>query len=1192
MGDQRRTDSSHDVHPTPKAKAREHDEEREDHDTKFGERQVQARSWSDTPVTAGPDAYHKGIGDQSKLPDQLQAAIDAKDKAQIFAVLGKMNYTTRQEALRKLNEMAPVLGGADTLRAADMCRASLAVTLDAALLTSPKPTLHEMRAYLAVMHPHDLFALLDNRRLALLRATYPGSVRALIPQITDQAAFDIPGLIRWYIETTPPATVAREMLSAASGAEAHTRGTCLHELGRAGWLWVSHITDEMALTTSSGVIAMYLAFAKDDDTKAFLHKKYTVSTGAKKTSARPRDERNEIIKGGSVDEIMSTSGAAGASKQEQLAWLLEKPKLTIEEVRLAVSEWNSETTGFTSASLEKLYRRFPDSTPADIFGAVPDQVFKLGIESKALRPWFVDKAVPNEILQFVTHDPNKIAELCNWLVAHKTGYGWVYKLGGGRYDYLLRRFVLECPEQNVVQYVKTYILADHVRAGGTELTSAPIDATAHQSSRATLDETLANGTPRGDRDAKQIGSDVDALSDDEVAVLRNDTVKMKTLLERSTVETVSRLIHRIDPKLRDVFNFAPPGVALGLAEWIRTRPAGDVLEALGHHGAGARARTLLPSIGALELFPQLSVDTLLQQVLLRNPVIATWIIETSEPVFALTMLGSAACAAPAVKGLDAGSAENLPPGEILPAPARDGLARLVQHAKGDLHDALAGKLKEKPAGRDDADWQQDNVQILKDAEGKGLVAALTMAFESDPTAEVVLKICRTHARDVDALMHRPELVAKVRDKLPLSLGLVFPDVSLVAVMKSPASTKWFFDTTPPWEILHQCEVLEMRTAIVALLDDGDDKKNATARAWARDIPRGKALSVSEKAIVKAIAVEAKSHEARRLMFMARFDVRIDQAFDAKELDKLWATLERVPEAHISQGSVKNFTEFSGGEAGGVYEDGMIQLADSSSMGKGFGQYDQQGHTMTRDEIKKSFGLDDKMLNKWVADGRVSEENGDFKLVHRHDPDPMTTTVLHEVGHAVDHMLGNHSELVFQLAGWRAHTEADFDQWATDLGGWSSVKAEDQKQIRDVWMMWMSSSRGDQAHESVGDMVADDHAAVAKKYAYVGVVQLAQKKSLAARRDPGIIGDKAAFASHKHQRWYSMKVDGLRAAPSDYSLTAPGEYFAECYAFYYKDFDNTPQTADKKGVSLAPWIKTWFDKNIDTITHNPAGKKTS
>ncbi len=97
--------------------------------------------------------------------------------------------------------------------------------------------------------------------------------------------------------------------------------------------------------------------------------------------------------------------------------------------------------------------------------------------------------------------------------------------------------------------------------------------------------------------------------------------------------------------------------------------------------------------------------------------------------------------------------------------------------------------------------------------------------------------------------------------------------------------------------------------------------------------------------------------------------------------------------------------------------------------------------------------------------------------------------------------------------------------------------------------------------------------------------------MVSRIDPTIMGNRAAFVSHPHQRFYTMNTRGLLAAPSDYSLTAPGEYFAECYYIYYRDFDGKPGSEANKGRALAPWIKTWFDKNIDSTTHNPqAGKQ--
>lgn len=258
--------------------------------------------------------------------------------------------------------------------------------------------------------------------------------------------------------------------------------------------------------------------------------------------------------------------------------------------------------------------------------------------------------------------------------------------------------------------------------------------------------------------------------------------------------------------------------------------------------------------------------------------------------------------------------------------------------------------------------------------------------------------------------------------------------------------------------------------------------------------------------------------------------------------------------------------------------------------EGVYSYDRSGAgvLMPKDEAMQNLGLDDAAFKQWVTDGRLTTGDGGktYRLHYNAAKDSLSATLLHELGHAVYHMLGDHPEVIFDLAGWRAHTEADFDGWAAELGGWDTVAPEDQKQIREVWQMWLSSSRGDTAHESVGDMVASTHPAVAKKYASVGVVQLAQQKKLVNRKDPAMINGRAALVSHAQQRWYTLDKRGLLAAPSDYSLTAPGEYFAECYYLYYRDFDGTPETAEKKGFTLAPWIKKWFDKNVDNTTHNP------
>jgi hypothetical protein len=68
--------------------------------------------------------------------------------------------------------------------------------------------------------------------------------------------------------------------------------------------------------------------------------------------------------------------------------------------------------------------------------------------------------------------------------------------------------------------------------------------------------------------------------------------------------------------------------------------------------------------------------------------------------------------------------------------------------------------------------------------------------------------------------------------------------------------------------------------------------------------------------------------------------------------------------------------------------------------------------------------------------------------------------------------------------------------------------------------------------------------------------------------------------------YSVPVTTMHSAPTAYAMTAPAEFFAECYMSYYLSYDGTPQTAPRKGELVAPWIKRWFDAHIDRLGESP------
>jgi hypothetical protein len=253
-------------------------------------------------------------------------------------------------------------------------------------------------------------------------------------------------------------------------------------------------------------------------------------------------------------------------------------------------------------------------------------------------------------------------------------------------------------------------------------------------------------------------------------------------------------------------------------------------------------------------------------------------------------------------------------------------------------------------------------------------------------------------------------------------------------------------------------------------------------------------------------------------------------------------------------------------------------------------YNRTGDTakMTRAEAKAAFQLTDEQLDQWVADQRMTRKDDVYEMAPAPQPDRFSGTALHEIGHAVDDRLGDNTELIYGLAGWRQYGEADFEAWATDLGSWDRVKAADKPKIKEAWLVWTNSSNAaGRPGASLRDMVAWDHPAIRDEYADagVGVVALA-RGSQGSSGDPFVANGRAYIMNGLYQKMYSVPMRTVHAAPSQYAMTAPAEYFAECYMAYYLTSDGTPQTAARKGELVAPWIKTWLDKNVDRMSHNP------
>ena len=116
-------------------------------------------------------------------------------------------------------------------------------------------------------------------------------------------------------------------------------------------------------------------------------------------------------------------------------------------------------------------------------------------------------------------------------------------------------------------------------------------------------------------------------------------------------------------------------------------------------------------------------------------------------------------------------------------------------------------------------------------------------------------------------------------------------------------------------------------------------------------------------------------------------------------------------------------------------------------------------------------------------------------------------------------------------------------------------------------------------------VGQSHPAVAPRYHDVGVVAFA-KSGHGDSNNPYVANGRAYLLNGMYQHMYSVPVTTMHAAPTAYAMTAPGEYFAECYMSYYLPYDGTPATVTRKGELVAPWIKRWFDGHIDRLGEAP------
>ncbi len=914
--------------------------------------------------------------------------------------------------------------------------------------------------------------------------------------------------------------------------------------------------------------------------------------------------RERLIAAASLDQLYVMTEVLGLYTAEQFEWLLESPHATVEGLRSISASWGGVAVdlAITPANLKKLHTRFAGVGPAELFGTQTKDLYERALTNAPLRRWCTKGADPVQLLQLVTVRHDAVALMWRALVADGVKTDWVHQLGTGRDDAALRMLAVNCPDRAIGSWIKDHLLGDRIVTESASNTVIPIpEGALERNARRRLAEGIEHG-----ESSREIGRRTSELTEADAARIRSNPDELSNVLLTIEEPWVSRALFKLQPTAADVLRYADVN-APGVVAYLRTRPATETVDALADP---VIANRMFFRIGSpFTRVPALMEPGTLAAALLRNHDVLAWILRTTDARYALTLLGHASVAAAAGKAFTREALDLLPSTIELSPAEKAALERIAKHVKSTI---VAERLRERGV-LEDEDVEEDTEaapstvkaptdenQLVESRQHLidlvlqhgDLEGALGAVLAGDPDPFVVLAVCRARSEGALAFFtdeNNTRLIEKLRKALKESPISVFPQVPYYVYLHSAPGRRWLFETEPAPILLQE---LTAPDAPISLLTRPLDKLDYGASAWVRALPTGTQLSAREQRSVRTVFDAVKTDQAARAMFGVRFGASAADSYTKAELVRLWGVLERLPPSHAAQAAVTGFYEFKHeGGAAGLYGDHAISLREGLLRKNDDDDAFDQGMQLTGEQVMAAYRIDQKQLDARVAQGHFELKEtpeGPRYEVKPQSQKLLDSVVLHEVGHRVDDILGKHNELVYGLAGWREFGESDIPAFAQEFGGWDKVRPADQPRIVEAWQVWFNSTQGD-ATTGLDAFVGEAHPARSKDYKGVGIVGIARQNKPLNAYDVTPVAGKVPVAHHGYSKLYRVPVTTLHAAPSTYSMTAPAEFFAECYAEYYRAYDGTPKTEDKKGGHLAGWIKAWFDANIDKLAFNPSRK---
>lgn len=1195
------------------------------------------------------DHMFAGVGDQYAASAEMGQILDrGVPVAGLVPKVANLDATRREEVARRIADVAKAASGNEVLQIGDLVGLPPTNKIRAALVAVPPPTTNALRAHAMELSIEERISLLDDKTRKLLESHFTEPAQT-IPGIAELGAAvrKHPELVGWYLRTTPPRVVALAMMRMQLFDDERAEiAAIFNGIGRDAWKWALELDVAAAQLMWNGNAGDWAKLTTDKEAAKHLESLPTATTfhkgnlpgGSKRLrdmvpahgvdvaavvaalqEARSHEHylddvrtltaspyRERLIAAATLDQIEMMTNVFSLDTTVQLEWYLNSPLATVEAIRPITTAWpegSVESVGEHPKLVGKLMAKFPAAGPTDFFGHKARALYPLALKNAAVRKWCTVNADPRDLFELVTQKTPQIATMWRAIIADGVAADWYKGLGtgvGGKNDERLRMLALGTPDLTASSWIRNTLLGDYVE---DKVNSSPmkVDAVAYESN---ADERFHAGLQNVE--TQDLGQRTSELSADEVAKLHADPAALAQLLPRLHDPWLLRNLMRIQPVLATVLAHANL-LDKGLPAYIRQRPSSELVAAFQQDDIELRVTGYIHT--PFETFPALREPAVLAQVLTR-PTTLKWLLEREAPGYVMSLLAHPVAGKAAAK-LFGPQHLALIPDVMHRKEERAAVEKFAAFLHEPYKSDVMGKAEDPADYEDEEDveeqassrppkaprggFKREDVQARHDeldaalATGdlrKGLDIVLT-----DPVSlQNVLAVCRERHDGAAKLLGQSQheaTVKKLKEAVGVSPLALFPSLPYYAYFHTPTARTWLFESESAIDILKEMANEPQLAKLILDKLDASSEKDTSIAAWLARMPKGTALTAQEQNFVKRMFDSSHSAIAARKLFEIRFGTTPSSTFTKEELTKVWQMFELVPDAHIEMGAVHGFTEsktlggysglFSPGDQRIDIEDNLVNAGKPNTM------FDQKME-LTREQLIAAYGYDDQQIKARVAAGQIDEKTTAKGL--RYVIKPVTTklldtTVLHEIGHAVDHMLGERTELVYGLAGWKEFGESDIDELAKDLGGWDRVKPTDQERIKDAWAVWLNSRTDD----GLDKFIPDDHPALADKYKGVGIVDLGRRKESPSIFQ-GPMNGRYTIVSHKYQRFYRVPEKTRNAAPSSYSMTAPAEWFAECYAEYYRTYEG-PGTEANKGGQLAGWIKNWFTENIDNLKYNPS-----